>query len=197
MKRRVAEQFRNKWSTTWDVTIKQIKFKYYHIVRYWELCNYIYKNINKTMKNLFSIMSNLETHYHFKLDFQQMNQLIGGKWLIHDTKQREDNQLLSLQMDVIYFFNVPYRYFVALCNLKFSHSIHNDKIMYLTYRLYAFLRLIPLTRLGNGPTYPCVVDVGMLKPWISVGNFSAVVGIKIALSRQIIKYSLYIHGTEF
>ena len=43
------------------------------------------------MINLFSMMSNLETHYHFKLDFQQMNQFIGGKWLIHDTKQREDN----------------------------------------------------------------------------------------------------------
>ena len=45
------------------------------------------------MKKLFSIMSNLQTHYHFKLDFQKVNQHTGGKWLIHGTKHRKDNQL--------------------------------------------------------------------------------------------------------
>ena len=36
------------------------------------------------MKELFSIMPNLQTHYHFKLDFQNQNvdQHTGGKWLI-------------------------------------------------------------------------------------------------------------------
>ena len=29
------------------------------------------KRDNKTMKRLFSIMSNLQTHYHFKLDYQK------------------------------------------------------------------------------------------------------------------------------
>ena len=37
------------------------------------------------MKKLFPIMSNLQTHYHFKLDFQHT----GGKWLIHGTKHRK------------------------------------------------------------------------------------------------------------
>ena len=30
-------------------------------------------------------MSNLQTYYHFKLDFQKMDQHTGGKWIIHGT----------------------------------------------------------------------------------------------------------------
>ena len=56
------------------------------------------KHDNKTMKKLFSIMSNLQTHYHFKLDFQKIDQHSGGKWLIHGTKHRNDNQLQSLEI---------------------------------------------------------------------------------------------------
>ena len=40
-------------------------------------------------------MSNLQTYYHFKLDFQKVDQHTGGKWLIHVTKRRVDNQLQS------------------------------------------------------------------------------------------------------
>ena len=36
-------------------------------------------------------MSNLQTYYHFKLDFQKVEQHTGGKWLIHGTKRRKDN----------------------------------------------------------------------------------------------------------
>ena len=43
-------------------------------------------------------MSNLQTYYHFKLDFQKMDQLTGGKWLIHGTKRRKVNQLQSLEL---------------------------------------------------------------------------------------------------
>ena len=43
-------------------------------------------------------MSNLQTYYHFQLDFQKVEQHTGGKWLIHDTKRRTDNQLRSLQL---------------------------------------------------------------------------------------------------
>ena len=50
------------------------------------------------MKNLFSIMSNLQTHYHFKLDFQNVDQHTGGKWLIRDTKHRKDNKLQRLEL---------------------------------------------------------------------------------------------------
>ena len=45
-------------------------------------------------------MLNLQTYYHFQnlLDFQKMDQHTGGKWLIHGTKRRKDNQLQSLEL---------------------------------------------------------------------------------------------------
>ena len=43
-------------------------------------------------------MSNLQTYYHFKLDFQNVDQHTGGKWLIHGTKRRKDNQFQSLEL---------------------------------------------------------------------------------------------------
>ena len=50
------------------------------------------------MKKLFSIRSNLQTHYHFKLDFQKVEQHTGGKWLIHGTNHRKGNQFQSLEL---------------------------------------------------------------------------------------------------
>ena len=50
------------------------------------------------MKKLLSIMSNLQTHYHFKLDFQKVDQQTGGKWLTHGIKYRKDNLLQSLEL---------------------------------------------------------------------------------------------------
>ena len=47
---------------------------------------------------LFSIMSNLQTHYHFKLELIKMDRHTGGKWLIHGTKHHKDNQLQSLEL---------------------------------------------------------------------------------------------------
>ena len=32
------------------------------------------------------------------IDFQKVDQHAGGKWLIHDTKRRKDNQLQSLKL---------------------------------------------------------------------------------------------------
>ena len=58
------------------------------------------------MKKLFSIMSNLQTHYHFKLDFQIVEQHTGGKWLIHGTKHHKDNQLQSLVLSYMPYFQV-------------------------------------------------------------------------------------------
>ena len=40
---------------------------------------------------LFCIMSNLQTRYHFKLDFQKVDQLTGGNGLLHGTKHHKDN----------------------------------------------------------------------------------------------------------
>ena len=45
------------------------------------------------MKNMLSIMSNLQIHYHFKLDIQKVDQHRGGKWLIHNTKHGKENKL--------------------------------------------------------------------------------------------------------
>ena len=33
-----------------------------------------------------------------KIDFQKVDQHARGKWLIHDTKRRKDNQLQSLKL---------------------------------------------------------------------------------------------------
>ena len=38
-------------------------------------------------------MSNSETHYHFKLEFQKVGQHTGKTWAIHGTKHRHDYQL--------------------------------------------------------------------------------------------------------
>ena len=43
-------------------------------------------------------MSNLQTYYHSKLDFQKVDRHTGGKWLIHGTKRYKDNQLQSLEL---------------------------------------------------------------------------------------------------
>ena len=48
------------------------------------------------MKKLLSIMSNLQTYYHFKLDFLEVDQYTADKWLIRGTKQRKGNPLHSL-----------------------------------------------------------------------------------------------------
>ena len=54
------------------------------------------------MKMLFSIMPNLQTYYHLKLDFQKLDQHTGVKRLIYSTKHREDNLLQSLEPPVEY-----------------------------------------------------------------------------------------------
>ena len=43
-------------------------------------------------------MSILQPHYHFKLDLKKLDQHTRGKWLIHGTKHRKDNQLQSLEL---------------------------------------------------------------------------------------------------
>ena len=43
-------------------------------------------------------MSNLQTYYNFKLDFQNVDQHTEGKWSIHGTKHCKDNQLQSLKL---------------------------------------------------------------------------------------------------
>ena len=40
---------------------------------------------NQKQQKLFSLMSNLQTYWPFKLDFRKVDQHIGGKWLFHGT----------------------------------------------------------------------------------------------------------------
>ena len=47
-------------------------------------------------------MSNLQTYYNFKLDFQTVDQHTGGKWLTHGTKRHKDNQLQAWNSPVEY-----------------------------------------------------------------------------------------------
>ena len=48
----------------------------------------------KTAKKL----SNLQTYYHFQLDFRKVDQHTGGEGVINGTKRRNDNQLQSLEL---------------------------------------------------------------------------------------------------
>ena len=43
-------------------------------------------------------MSNLQPDCCLEFDFRKVGQHAGGKWLIHDTKRRKDNQLQSLKL---------------------------------------------------------------------------------------------------
>ena len=40
---------------------------------------------NQKQQKMFSLISNLQTYYNFKLDFQKVDQHTGGKCLIHGT----------------------------------------------------------------------------------------------------------------
>ena len=73
--------------------IRQMKIRYYHAVRHYD----VRKNI-KTMKKMFSTVSNLQTHYHFQIYFLKVDQHTGDKWLIHGIKRHKGNQLQRLEL---------------------------------------------------------------------------------------------------
>ena len=52
----------------------------------------------KEIKTLFFFISNLQTHFHFKLDFQTVNQRTGVNWLVHGPKHHKDKQLQSPEL---------------------------------------------------------------------------------------------------
>ena len=66
----------------------------------WCINTYIiaYVKIQKKNEDILSSMSNLQPNWCLKIDFQNVAQHAGGKWLIHDTKRRKDNQLQSLKL---------------------------------------------------------------------------------------------------
>ena len=61
-------------------------------------------------------MSNLQPNWCLKIDFQKLDQHAEGKWLIHDTKRRKDNQLQSLKLPC----PAEYPSWVARCDIKGS-----------------------------------------------------------------------------
>ena len=63
----------------------------------WFIKTYIIAYVQTQKKDLLSIISNLQPNCCLKVDFQEVDQLAGGEWLIHDTKRRKDNQLQSLK----------------------------------------------------------------------------------------------------
>ena len=52
----------------------------------------------KKNEDILSIMSNLQPNCCLKINFQKVDQHAGGKWLIHDTTRRKDNQSQSLKL---------------------------------------------------------------------------------------------------
>ena len=56
-----------------------------------------YVKIQKN-EDILSIISNLQPNCCLKVDFQKVDPHAGGKWLIHYTKRRKDNQLQSLKL---------------------------------------------------------------------------------------------------
>ena len=64
---------------------------------YQDIYNCIRQN-TKQNEDILSIMSNLQPNCCLKIDFQKVDQHAKGKWLIHDTKRRKDNQLQTLKL---------------------------------------------------------------------------------------------------
>ena len=62
-------------------------------------------------------MLNLQPNCCFKFDFQKVDQHAGGKWLMHDTKRRKDNQLQSLKLPcrISKFFKVSCTFALSTC----------------------------------------------------------------------------------
>ena len=54
------------------------------------------------MKQFLFVISSLQTHCHFKLDFQNVDQHTGGTWLIHGTKHHKNSKLQSLNPPIEY-----------------------------------------------------------------------------------------------
>ena len=61
---------------------------------YQDIYNCIFQNTKKRRYTIQYVKPTV--NWCLKIDFQKVDQHAGGKWLIHDTKRRKDNQLQSL-----------------------------------------------------------------------------------------------------
>ena len=64
---------------------------------YQDIYNCICQNTKKIRFIIHYVKSTAQLFFK-KFDFQKVDQHAGGKWLIHDTKRRKDNQLQSLKL---------------------------------------------------------------------------------------------------
>ena len=64
------------------------------MIRCIKTCIIAYVNIQKKWNYTFQYVK--PTTQLFKIDYQKVDQHAGGKWLIHDTKRRKNNQSLKL-----------------------------------------------------------------------------------------------------
>ena len=77
--------------------IYEVKIKPKNDMMYHDIYDCICQNTKKN-EDILSSMSNLQPNWCLKIDFQKVDHHAGGKWLIHDTKRRKDNQLQSLKL---------------------------------------------------------------------------------------------------
>ena len=102
---------------------------------------------NQKQQKIVSLMSNLQTYYHFKLDFQKVDQHTGGKWLIQGTKRRKDNHPGEnspvIPVEEMFYSRWPPSPLIACCytikTCKFINICHRKTIlvcttMFLKYR---------------------------------------------------------------
>ena len=111
------------------------------------------ETMKKQQNILFFFMSKLQIHYHFKLNFQKVDQHTRGKWLIHDTKGCKDNQLHSMEHDVIIS---AYHLFQQWVFWQITNA-ENSKVMksawYFSFRnIYIFQIPTTFTNFGRGRT---------------------------------------------
>ena len=59
-------------------------------------------NNQKQQKSCFTLWDVKRTHLSIKLDFQKVEQHTGGKWLIHGSKRRKDNDCKAWNSPVEY-----------------------------------------------------------------------------------------------
>ena len=64
----------------------------------WCIKTYIIAYVKTPKNKIHYPLSNLQPNCCLEFDFQKVDQHAGGKWLIHDTKRRKDNQLQSLKL---------------------------------------------------------------------------------------------------
>ena len=61
-----------------------------------------------------SLMSNVQTNYRLKLEFQKMNQHKGEKWLVYGTKHYKENIILLWMQLVISAINFVVVYLISV-----------------------------------------------------------------------------------